>query len=293
MNAPATSATVTTGHADRPVEVRTVGGRDIVVKRYLAADGARIHAEHRLLWDSPLGAGRTPPGLPEPLGWDEARQELLMERVAGVAVGARGELGRTIELTAPCARLLADLHGCGVRFARRRGARRLVSSLSRKRADLSGAHGEHALMRTTRVLAQAATWTAAHERLVASHGDWSPRNVLVDADASVRLIDLDRLQMAGAGRDVAYWGAWVWTTLALAGDDPTWAVADAFEAAYTDRRPGAAEEMEATRAFHRSAGLARIAHGWSALADDPVLRSITLEEAERWAYRAAERATRP
>ena len=181
---------------------------------------------------------------------------------------------------AEAARLLADLHASGVRPARRRGAAGVLRSLERKAAEMDGDAGAafaDAVARVGRLADRCAV--AGAERPVATHGDWSPRNVL-DAPGGLRVIDLDRLQHAGAGRDLAYWGAWAWVTLLLRGDPPSWSLAAEYEQAYLRARPSARAELAATLPFHRAAGLLRIAHGWSALRARPgVMRAVIAEAA--------------
>jgi Ser/Thr protein kinase RdoA (MazF antagonist) len=273
------------GHVDRPVVRRRRSGRLVAVKCYRQADGAQVHAEHQLLWASPLGEDRDPPGVPEPLGWNPIRRELSMEYVPGPALGARGDLGTSALHLDQTARLLADLHACGVKPRRRRTAERVLRSLRRKADDLDGGPAERAaylgVVDLLGALAQRRRLSAV-EREVASHGDFSPRNVLVSPDG-VRMIDFDRLQLAGAGRDVAYWGAWAWATPLLGGGSGDWTVGNDFTAAYLVHRPVAADELAHSGAFHRAAALLRIAHGWSALARRPGVRAAVVAEAARLA----------
>ncbi len=274
-------------HADRPVRRDMRGERAIVVKRYLEADGARIFDEHRLLWESSLGRGRDVPGLPEPIAWDDATRELVMEAVPGDPVGTRGDLGRSTELAVVVAHLLGDLHDADVIVARVRDASRVVASLRRKLADMEAAGDGTGFRRAVELLDDPVVLrrVAAAETPVTSHGDWSPRNVLADGDV-VRLIDVDRLQMAGPAHDVAYWGAWAWATQLLAGRRSTWHECGDFMRAYVTHRPGAFQEIAETLWFHRAAALLRIAHGWSALADQPLQRRKVISEAARWAAQA-------
>ena len=264
------------GHPDRPV--RREG--DAVVKTYHAADGGRIFAEHRMLWDSTLGPRRRPPGVPEPYSWDAQRRELSMEVVPGEPLGGRGDLGRSLARAREAATLLADLHGCGVRPARRRGASAVLRSLARKADDLGGGPASREFARAVARAARMADErdVAGAERLVPTHGDWSPRNVMA-GPTGLRMIDFDRLQLAGAGRDLAYWGAWAWATLALRGDEPSWTPAESYEAAYLRARPGARAEVSTTLHFNRTAALLRIAHGWSALRGRPGLMRAVIAEA--------------
>lgn len=272
-------------HTDRPVRMETHDGRTVVVKRYLDADGARIFDDQMRLW-SALGAGRSTV-VPEPLGWNDQSRELTMEAVAGEPVGARGDLGRAAELTMPVATLIADVHRSSVVVNRRRDARRVVASLQRKSADMRGTIDERRYRRAVELLDDPVVIRriARTEQLVLSHGDWSPRNVLADGD-SVYIVDFDRLQMAGAGHDVAYWGAWCWATALIAGGRPDWAMCGDFMGAYGAVRPEAFQEIVDTLWFHRAAALLRIAHGWSVLQAAPIMRRAVIAEAVRWAAQA-------
>ena len=271
---------IRTGHLDRPVRIE-VGpdGSPVVVKTYLRADGARIAEEMVALWASPFGVDRDPsPGMPRPLGFHAASGELRMSLVPGVAVGARGDVGRSLELGAECGRLLADLHASGIEPERRRDRRALLRSLDRK---VSAVGDRSAAV----VEAFAAAATALREAwdgipggdLVPTHGDFSPRNVLVDGSA-LALIDLDRLQFAERERDLAYWCAWVWVTLAPNGGPLVLPEVRPFLDAY-EERAGVAVDPRALDG-HLAAALIRIAHGWSSLREDDA-RCLEILDAAR------------
>jgi aminoglycoside phosphotransferase len=272
-------------HTDRPVRMERRDGRTVVVKRYLEADGARIFDDHHRLWAA-LGTGRSTV-IPEPFSWDDHSRELTMEAVAGEPVGARGDLGRAAELAAPIAALIADVHRSSVVVNRRRDARRVVASLHRKSADMRGTIDERRYRRAVELLDDPIVIrrVTRAEQLVLSHGDWSPRNVLADGNV-VRIVDFDRLQMAGAAHDVAYWGAWCWATELTAGGRPNWTMCGDFMAAYGTVRPDAFQEVVDTLWFHRAAALLRIAHGWSVLQAAPLMRRMVIAEAVRWAAQA-------
>ena len=92
-----------------------------------------------------------------------------------------------------------------------------------------------------------------------SHGDFSPRNVLI-GDGGLVLIDFDRLQMAGAGRDVQHLAAWAWVTEVTAGRvDPVagWALGDRFEIAYPAATPGGGADELAAHPRVPPGGIAR------------------------------------
>lgn len=275
------SVTVETGHVDRPVRIEEVGpGRREVVKRYVSADGAAIHQSMAELWASPFGRRREPPGLPEPLGWAARSGELRMECLSGESLGRRGEVGRSLELAEDCARLLADLHASGVRPERDRPLARLLRSTSRKAADASREGRGDDFAEVLRALTYAVGMRTRTAELVATHGDFSPRNVLL-TPSGVRLIDLDRLQAAPPGRDVAYWSAWLWVTDRLS-SRPTedgWELGRTFEDAYL--RASGRDRADLDLDLHRAFALVRIAHGWSSLAEDADGRRLVLAEALR------------
>jgi len=272
-------------HTDHPVRTQMRDGRMVVVKRHLDADGERIFADHRRLWAA-IGAG-TSSVIPEPFTWDARSRELTMEAVAGMPVGVRGDLGRSGELAEPIAALIAGVHDAPVVVTRTRDARRVIASLHRKAADMKGTIDERRYRRAVELLDDSVVLrrVAAAEQLVPSHGDWSPCNVLAEAD-TVRIVDLDRLQMAGAAHDVAHWGAWCWATELIAGDRPDWQMCGDFMTRYVATRPHAFQEVVDTLWFHRAAALLRIAHGWSVLQAAPIMRRKVIAEAVRWAAQA-------
>lgn len=269
-------AVLNPGHDDRLVVRAVDGGREVIRKRYRDDAGAAVHAAMSALWRSPFGESRQPcPGLPEPLGYGAADRTLTMAVAPGAALGRRGHLDRTEASLADVARLLADLHGSGVEVPRRRDSRKLLRSLERKLAG-----------RETGLLPRLAALAPADEPLYPSHGDFSPRNVLL-GPAGPALIDFDRIQMAGAGRDVQYLAAWCWVTQAVAaGRRPSasfWDVGDRFEAAYLACRPETTAAVVAGRTFHRVSGLVRIATEWSSMRHDADANRLVLDEAWRFA----------
>ncbi|MGD9750406.1 MAG: phosphotransferase family protein [Acidimicrobiia bacterium] len=258
-----------TGHDDRPVELRRRGDTRFVRKYH--AGGAEVWDVAGALWASPFGGARTPPGLAEPLAWDPDALAFDSEFVEGDVLAGRGSLGRVAELLDEVAALSADLHdsGAGHAIERNRRASKLLRSLERK------VGADHP------VLDALATAAPADEELVPNHGDFSPRNILV-TDRGLRLIDFDRVQLAGRGRDVAYFGAWCWATLWQRGETPTWELADALVARYLALRP-ALDGDALHLGFHRAASLVRIATGWSAFAGDEAALTALLDEAARQA----------
>lgn len=277
-----------TGHADRSVRRTVRNGSPVLAKRY--RDQAKAEAAaawFAALWRSPFGAQRNPPGLAAPFGMQGAT--VYAAWLDGESLGTKDDLGTTSEHSGDAARLLADLHGLRAQqlsvpsAASQRPPVRVVRSLARKTADLAdrsvelGLLARGALAELTRKAPE-----LADGPLVPSHGDWCPGNVLVTTDG-LRLVDLDRMQLAGCGRDIGHWGAWIWTAQLIADAQPSWTLADRFTAGYVAHRPEATATLRASEGFHRAAALIRIAHGWSTLYDRPDLTRRVLGEAARWA----------
>jgi Ser/Thr protein kinase RdoA (MazF antagonist) len=211
----------------------------------------------------------------QPLRLHDDGSTVDMSVVDGPMLGVRGDVGGLPEAVDAVARLLADLHGSGVVVPRRRSAPRLVASLDRKFAG----------PRDPVVLLLDAIAPTLDEHLVVCHGDVTPRNIVLTHQGPA-LIDFDRLQMAGAGRDVQSLAAWVWATEVTAGRcgrDEGWHLGRHFEERYTACRPEAADELDRSRAFHRTAALVRIATSWSSMAADPTARRMVMAEAHRLA----------
>jgi Phosphotransferase enzyme family len=251
-------------HPDRLVEIHDdASGRRVVTKRYIDADGDAIYHDHVALWQSAFGERRLPPGLPQPLLFNPLSGMVTMEHIPGATLAVRGTLGNSLEHTAGAAALLADMHRSGVPLSRRRSTAGVVRSVQRKAASL--VVGPSAYQRLADQLVNCAP--VDDDVLVASHGDFSPRNVLLTPESQrLTIIDFDRLQLASPARDVAYWGAWIWTTQRLRGEEPSWLPGDQFALAYVSCAPEYAEAVTSHQTFHRAAALARIVHGWSALA---------------------------
>jgi Phosphotransferase enzyme family len=266
------SAAVNT-HADRLVQTHDDGtGRRVVTKRYTEADGNAIYQEHLALWKSAFGERRSPPGVPQPLSFDPLVGVVTMEHIPGAPLAVRGTLGDTLEQTHRVAELLADLHSSGVPLSRRRSTAAVVRSVQRKAASLPAAFAEF-----RRLADRLAACAPVDDQYVVSHGDFSPRNVLLTPETQrLTIIDFDRLQSASPARDVAYWGAWIWTTQRLCDEEASWLPGDQFAAAYLRCAPDKTDAVTSHLAFHRAAALARIVHGWSALAtrDDLARRLI-------------------
>jgi Ser/Thr protein kinase RdoA (MazF antagonist) len=267
-------------HADRPVRVGRSAGRRVVIKRYHNGNGPTVYAEMRDLWVSPFGAGRLH-AMPEPLAFDPATGDLTMEMLHGPALGQRGSIGQAITRGSEAAELLVELHRSGVRVKRVRGGRALVRSTMRKATDTLSCGLGRSIDEVGKLLA--ARWaevTEDVERLVVSHGDFSPRNILA-TEKGLRLIDFDRLQLSHPARDLSYWCAWLWATQLQCGEQASWDVAEPFLQTYSDLSGHDVSAWHTEMGLHRSVALVRIAHGWSALRSDEVTARVIIEEARR------------
>jgi aminoglycoside phosphotransferase (APT) family kinase protein len=155
----------------------------------------------------------------------------------------------------------------------------LLRSITRKRDELapSPLRDKFDLAIT---IAGARPQVAAQQPLVVSHGDFSPRNIIVSTEG-LRLIDFDRLQMAVPSRDVEYFAAWTWVTNLMAATGEGWSLADAFGFAYCHHATGSEAQIATDRSFYRAMALLRIAHGWTALRRLPSVAGVVADEAIR------------
>ncbi len=267
-------------HADRPVFAGHLAGQPVVVKYHGAAAGEAFAALQRI-WDGPLGrsGGVGEPGVPRPVGLAPAAGLVVMEQLEGPLGSVRG-VPADDALGPAAAVLLARLHGTSVEGWRPRSARGVLRSLRRKVGDLERTDPLLAA-RVAAVVDRLAGRLPAETVSVVTHGDFSPRNLVI-TPRGPRVIDVDRMRLASPARDVAYWAAWDHATRVLAGLEPTWHPGGVFTAAYLRARPGAAAELAGALPFHQAAALVRIVHGWSALQGHPAATRI-VAEAERLA----------
>jgi aminoglycoside phosphotransferase (APT) family kinase protein len=268
-------------HADRPVLRGTVDGRAAVVKlHHSAATAAAGHHAAMAIWAA-TATGGEPGVVPEPMGWSPSAAAVIGEFVSGSALGARGSIGGAFERAHDVAQLLARLHATSdTGHVARRDVRGIARSTRRKAAELPAPDQGPALA-VAAALDAAGRADDADDRLVMTHGDFTPRNLLVEPSGRLRLIDLDRVRLAPAGRDIGYWRAWCWATQLLAGDTARWSHTDPFLAARPAHADGprGADTIATSLPRHTAAGLIRIAHGWSILATMPELRAAIVDEA--------------
>jgi aminoglycoside phosphotransferase (APT) family kinase protein len=151
--------------------------------------------------------------------------------------------------------LLASLHASDVQPHSRRTSRGIVRSAQRKAALVAELAPQYA--ETLRALANSIEVHRPKDtELVPSHGDFSPRNILVTSDRFV-LVDWDRLQLADPARDVVYFGISDWLPQLRRGRTPGRKLLEQAIEAYQKGRPGAALRKQLS--FHIAAGLLRIA----------------------------------
>ena len=275
-------------HPDRPVRLEVRDGREVVVKTYRRGGSHHVYGDMLALWMSPFGRDRRPPGMPQPLSVGSGTGEIMMGRVPGLPLGGRGDLGDSLLRLPEVAALLADLHASGALIKRIRSADRVLASCRRKVADLSaGGVGPRGVLgagpvpvAAQRVVDLLGASCPKVENLVSCHGDFSPRNVLGDADG-VALIDMDRAQMTDPAHDLAYWSAWIWATDVLNDRVPSWESLGDLLSHYTGHLGDRSKLVTANLAFHQAAALVRIVHGWSALQDLPAVQCDLLGEAAR------------
>lgn len=235
------------------VGLRTAAGTPAVGKLYPAGGGAGAFRNMRALWESSFGERRHPPGLARPIEYIAEPEVLVMEHLGGRPLVELDYL--TDEAFRNSVELLAALHGCGATLASvPRTAPRIVRSLRRKQARIAELAPEYADGYCAAVDAVERAQPGDRE-LVCSHGDFSPRNVLLGR-TRYALIDWDRLKPADPARDVAHYGAWCWLRRLHADGSRDWSALWRFVAAYESLRPAAAlrERLD----FHLGAGLLRM-----------------------------------
>lgn len=265
---------IPTGHADRPVfRVETNQGR-VAAKFFEPIRRQAPFKDHTNLWNSPFGASRHSPGLPRPLGWSESRACLVMEWIEGKPLARRGEPAPRSHIR-EAASLLADLHSAGTRHRKTRDVEAILRSLERKCVDVgSSPIGDLA----RQVLDGLSRRLPEDHEYVPSHGDFSPRNLILTSEG-LRLIDFDRIQLADPARDVAYYGAWSWVTGLLFDGRSDWSIGDEFTVEYLACRPDV--RLSPQLPFHKVAALVRIVHGWTVLRKNPDSARPVLVEALR------------
>ncbi|HEY7447642.1 MAG TPA: phosphotransferase [Vicinamibacterales bacterium] len=244
-----------TGRPDRVTfPLTTAAGLPLVGKVSPAGVGDRVFANMVEVWRSSFGERRRPPGLPRPVDYLVEQGILIMERVEGFPLVERQPMEQSALDDA--VHLLTSLHDSNATSRQIRSSRRIVRSIRRKAERVS----------TVAPKFQGAFAAAAEAldagrvedlELVPSHGDFSPRNLVLGSNRLV-LIDWDRFQAADPARDLAYLGTWCWAWKVRQREPPHWLVLDRAVALYDSLRPQAAVRQRLR--FHIAAGLIRIAH---------------------------------
>jgi hypothetical protein len=235
------------------VGLRTAAGAPAVGKLFPAGGGAVAFRNMQVLWESSFGERRDPPGLARPIEYIAEPEVLVMEHLGGrplveLDYSTEDAFRNSVEL-------LAALHGSGASLASvPRTAPRIVRSLRRKQARIAELSPEY--VDGYRAAVDAVERAQPGDReLVCSHGDFSPRNVLLGR-TRYALIDWDRLKATDPARDVAHYGAWCWLRRLHAERTHDWSALERFVAAYEALRPAAAvrERLD----FHLAAALLRM-----------------------------------
>lgn len=264
--------------------VLTAGGVRAVAKVYPRGGGRKAWENLSAVWASSFGERRGSSGVPRPLAFHEVNEGgsggqsgedgegggvLVMERLEGRPLAELRVSGACFE---PAIRLLAELHASDAVVDDKRGSRAVVRSMERKVDRIAELAPEHAALARD-VAAGLAAGRVKERELVPSHGDFSPRNVLVCAgadagadgsggvglamDGAPRLVlmDWDRLQRADPARDVAYFATYGWGEALrrgrMPGRDDVRRAVEIYEAA----RPGV--RLGKSLRFHIAAGCVR------------------------------------
>lgn len=251
-------------HADRPVLGVTYEDRRLVVKGLAPGRRARVFAGLRELWGSPFGASRTPPGLPEPIAEVTRSGAIIVEWVDGVPAGRRGALEQTAGRIPEIARLLADLHGSGVRLTGERSAEDIVRTVDSAVSNRSPEAMRPAFLA---IVQRLRTQAPQPSELTSVHGDFTPRNVFA-APEGPRLIDFDVLRQADPALDLGHWSAWCFLTESVRGR-PSWDLGDELLDHYRRLRPS--PDLDRRVHYYETAQLLKIGLGTSFIGRHPEL----------------------
>ncbi len=227
-------------------------GTRVVAKFAIGGRGERTLANMIAVWNSSFGQGRVPPGLPRPIEYLSECGALLMERLDGRPLAEDRAAGP--DRFDAAVRLLAELHGSDARPEKERGSRAMVRSVERKAARIAELAPAQATLAQEVAAAMAAARVKEAE-LVPSHGDFSPRNVLVVGPERLALIDWDRLQLADPARDVAYFGTSDWADWLRRGRAPNRDHLERAVDVYQAARPGV--RLKRSLSWHVAAGCVR------------------------------------
>ena len=264
------------------LSLRTRSGLPAVAKILPPERAAQVFTNMEQLWRSSFGGRRQPPGLPQPLQLLPEIGAVVVERVDGQPLA---ELGPVTDLRLEGAmRLLVSLHGCDAVPETRRSSRGIVRSMQRKLAMIAQLAPQHASAVAPLIEALEARRPKDTE-LVPSHGDFSPRNVLMGRERCV-LLDWDRFQRADPARDVTYFAIHDWRERLRRGRWPDHSLLEKAIGLYKALRPGA--DFDQQLGFHIAAGLTRMAASLVQLWPEeawlvPALAKVALRELEEGA----------
>jgi Phosphotransferase enzyme family len=247
-----TNITYSTRRPDQlTLSLLNCAGEPVIGKLYSSNRGKIAFGNMLELWNSTFGRRGT---MPRPIEYLDDPGVLIMEYLPGRPLIELGKMEPEILKNAMA--LLADLHASDAKPVQKRAVREIVRSLKRKGRNLRNSAPEFSDM-FDEIVELLERFTHRDFSLVPGHGDFSPRNILVDGN-HLALIDWDRFQWADPARDVVYIGVWCWTWLLREGQDPEWSVMNQTADMYDQLRPEAL--IRERLPFHIVAGLLRIAH---------------------------------
>src|SRR5919108_2233009 len=196
-----------TGRPDRVTFwLVSASGVPVVAKIYPEGLGQQAFMNMQRLWRSSFGERRQPPGLPRPLDFLPDLGALILERLRGQPLLELGPVNpKHLEGSV---QLLVALHNCEAQPEIRRTSPGIVRSMRRKVALLAQIAPQHhaAIVPVVEALERI---RPKDSELVPSHGDFSPRNVLVAGDRLAG-INWGRFQFGDPAGGVAYFGISGW-----------------------------------------------------------------------------------
>lgn len=242
------------GRPDRTTWAFLSPDQSCVVTKLLPADRAEQTYQNMLnAWNSSFGHSKTAPGLPRPIEFVPEISGIIMDHIPGAPLASADKLSLA-QINASM-ELLAHLHGSNAQPVQRRTFRNILRSAGRKQALI--AHAKPACAESAaRAAAMLEAAGAADTELVPSHGDFSPRNILM-ASRGLILVDWDRFQWADPARDLATFGAWSWGNELRCGRNPSWNTLHLAKDAYLKYRNASFPEHHLR--FHQAAVLLRMA----------------------------------
>lgn len=247
--------TFNTGRPDqKSLPLLSPDGLPVVAKFFSSDRGPACFENMQMLWRSSFGERRQPPGLPRPVEFISEIEVLIMERLEGKPFAEIA--GRNETIFDDSIRLLAALHSSDATPEKKRSSRSIVRSTQRKAEGIIKLTPQYADP-VRAVVAALEADRSKDQELVPTHGDFSPRNVLV-GEGRLTIIDWDRLQLADPCRDLAYMATWAWPEALRRGRWPDRSALQRAMEIYLSVRPDAS--LKKSISFHIAAGLIRRAH---------------------------------